>query len=398
MGTIKDLWVHAPGPLGTLAPLLAPLQPYVTDLNLILNDGGGINDGGGHPAWGRMLTGLANEGSGPIGPGNGASIDQYLGKMVGAATRFPVLEFGAALDYADGEEFCRLVYADGNNSMTAEGDPKKMFERMYGMPPSSAEPQKPLVGPKATVDHLAAEISSLQTRLSGEERTKLDVHLSGLRDLEKQIAGLASQNCARPTAPTTNCGCTGSMGEYQFVPQQVKEQMDLMVNALACDMTRVASFQLGQEGNGSMRFPFLGLLGDEGERGANMHYYSHADRPDDYANGGPMHQIHLWHAEQFAYLLSRLASVIDTDGKRLLDNTLVLWTTPMGEGRGHDSERLPLVTAGSAGGAVRVGQSYVTKDRYINDVLSTLTHVMEAPVDTYGDPGLSKGPLTELLA
>lgn len=395
MGTIKDHWVHPVGPLGTLGPLLAPLQPFVKDLNLILNDGGGVNEGGGHPAWGRLLTGLAKEDSGPAGPGNGASIDQYLGKVVGAATRFPVLEFGAALDYADAENFCRLIYADGKKSMTAEGDPKKMFERMYGMPPSSAEPQKPLVGPKAMVDRLSSELASLQSKLGPEERTKLDVHLSAVRDLEKQIAGLATQNCTRPTAPTVSCGCDGSRREYMNVPEQVKEQIDLMVNALACDMTRVASFQLGQEGNGSMRFPFLGLNGEDG--GATMHFYSHGDREDDYADNGPMYKIHLWFAEQFAYLLSRLAEVIDSDGKRLLDNTWVLWLTPMGEGRGHDSERLPLVTAGSAGGIVRTGQSFVTKDRYINDLHSTITHVMGAPVDTYGDPMLSKGPITELM-
>lgn len=395
MGTIKPHWIHPVGPLGTLGPILAPLQPYVKDLNLILNDGGGINDGGGHPAWGRMLTGLAKEDSGPAGPGNGASIDQYLGKVIGSATRFPSLEFGAALDYADGEEFCRLVYADGKKSMTAEGDPKKMFERLYGMPPSSAEPQKPLVGPKALVDRLSSELTSLQSRLSSEERTKLDVHLAAVRDLEKQAAGLAAQSCTRPTAPTVNCGCTGSMREYALVPEQVKQQMDLMVNALACDMTRVATFQLGQEGGGSMRFPFLGLNGEDG--GATMHFYSHNDRDDDYADGGPMYQIHLWFAEQFSYLLSRLAGVIDSDGKRLLDNTLVLWLTPMGEGRGHDSERLPLVSAGSAGGVVRTGQSFVTKDRFINDLHSTIAHVMGAPLQTYGDPMLSKGPITEVL-
>jgi hypothetical protein len=395
MGTIKDHWVHPVGPLGTLGPLLAPLQPFVKDLNLILGDGGGVHRGGGHPAWGRLLTGLAEETSGPTGPGNGASIDQYLGKVIGAATRFPVLEFGAGLDYADGETFCRLIYADGKKSMTAEGDPKRMFERMYGMPPAAAEPQKPLLGPKATIDRLNVEIASLQSRLGGEERTKLDLHLAAIRDLEKQIAGLSTQSCSRPEPPSVSCGCDGSKREYMFVPQQTKQQLDLVVSALACDMTRVVSFQLGQEGNGSMRFPFLGLNGEDG--GATMHFYSHGDRADDYVDQGPMYKIHLWYAEQFAYLVERLASVIESDGSRLLDNTWVLWLTPMGEGRRHDSERLPLVTAGSAGGAVRTGQSFLSKDRYINDLLATITHVMEAPIDTYGDAMLSQGPLAELL-
>ncbi len=399
MGTIKSRWVHPVGPLGTLGPLLAPLQPYVKDLNLILNDGGGVHNGGGHPALGRLLTGLAEKDSGPAGPGNGASIDQYLGKVLGAATRFPVLEFGAALDYSAGEEENRLVWADGKKSMTSEGDPKKMFERMYGLPPSSAEPTKPLVGPKAMVDRLSSEITAMQNTLGGAERTKLDVHLASIRDLEKQIAGLANQSCDKPTPPTVECGCRGNLGDYKLVPQQIREQIDLVVNALACDMTRIISFQVGSEGGGSMRFPFLKLdTHDVTMETQTMHFYSHNDRPDDYQDSGPMYQIHLWFAEQFAYLLSRLASVIDTDGKRLLDNTCVLWLTPMGEGRLHDSERLPLLTAGSAGGVVRTGQSIVTKDRYINDLLSTITHIMGAPVDTYGDPMLSKGPIAELLA
>lgn len=395
MGTVKQHWLHAPGPLGTLGPLLAPLQPHVKDLNLLLTDGGGVHNGGGHPAWGRLLTGLAEETSGPAGPGNGASIDQFLGQALGSATRFPVLELGAGLDYADGETLCRLLYADGKKSLTAEGDPKKVFERLYGGAPVDAE-AKPRVGPKAMVDRLSAEIASLQGRLGPAERNKLDVHLNSLRELEKQVAGLGSQSCGRPPLPSLDCGCNGSMRQYAFVPEQMKAQIDLLVGALACDMTRVVSFQLGQEGGGSMRFPFLGLNGEDG--GGTMHFYSHEDRTDDYADGGPMYKIHFWFAEQFAYLLDRLAAVIESDGTRLLDNTWVLWLTTMGEGRLHDSERLPLVTAGGAGGAIRVGQSYVFKDRYINDLHTTIGQVMGVPLDSYGDPSLCAGPLTELFA
>ncbi len=397
MGTIKQHWVQPPGPLTALGPIMAPLQPYLKDLNLILNDGGGVHEGGGHPGLGRMLTGLANKQTGAVGPGNGASIDQYLGKVLGAATRFPVLELGAALDYSNDPLQSFLAWAEGNKPMISEGDPKKVFERLYGSQPISAEPPKPRVGPKAMVDRLANEIGALQSRLSGEERLKLDVHLASIRGLEKQLAGLATQSCDRPTPPTAACGCRGDHGEYKVAPQQLTEQIDLAVNALACDMTRVISFQLGAEGGSSMRFPFLPLDAHGETAGQNMHFYSHMDRPDDYVDGGPMYAIHLWYAQQFAYLLSRLAGVIDTDGKRLLDNTLVVWASPMGEGRLHDSERLPLVTAGSAGGAVRTGQSIVTKDRFINDLWSTVGHVMGAPIDTFGDAMLSKGPITELL-
>jgi Protein of unknown function (DUF1552) len=402
MGTIKQHWVQPPGQLQKLGPLLAPLQPYMSDLNLILNDGGGVNKGGGHGAWGRLITGLALETSGPAGPGNGASIDQFLGKQIGSATRFPVLELGAALDYSDGEQYCRLVYADGKKSMTAEGDPTKTFQRLYGMSPGvTPPPSKPLLGPKAMVDRLTAEVSSLRKRLGPAEQTKLDVHLAALRDLEKQTALLQAQRCTAGVAPNVPCGCNGSRAEYKYVPQQTKAQLDLAVNALACDMTRVISFQLGQEGGGSMRVPFLDFLGPKGNdsNGETMHYFSHMDRPaTDYADGGPMYNIHLWFAEQFAYLLGKLKAVIDADGKSLLDNTWVVWVTPMGEGRLHDSERLPLLTAGRAGGSVVTGRSLVTKDRFINDLLSTITHVMGAPVDTYGDPMLNKGPLAELLA
>jgi hypothetical protein len=368
----------------------------VQDLNLILTDGGGVSKGGGHPALGRLLTGLAEEDSGPTGPGNGASIDQFLGKSIGQATRFPVLELGAGLDYAshNPETECRLLYAEGKQSMTAEGDPRKVFERLYGSAPAP-EPEKPRLGPKAMLDRLSTEIGQLQSRLTPSERTKLDVHLASLRDLEKQLAGLSTQACSRPEPPSIACGCDGSQRQYALVPTQMKLQLDLAVNALACDMTRVISFQLGQEGGGSMRFPFLGLNGEDG--GATMHFYSHGDRSDDYADGGPMYQIHYWFAEQFAYLLDRLAAVREADGTRLLDNTWVLWLTTMGEGRLHDSERLPLVTAGGAGGVARTGQSFLLKDRFINDLHTTIAQVMGVPIDGYGDAALCQGPLTELL-
>jgi hypothetical protein len=164
------------------------------------------------------------------------------------------------------------------------------------------------------------------------------------------------------------------------------------VNAFACDLTRIVSFQFGQEGGASMRFPFLGFP-DE-----TLHYWSHEDRPDDYIVDGPMWTFHTFFAEQFAYLLNKLKTTLDSDGGTLYDNTLVLWLTTMGEGRKHDSEHIPVVVAGGAGGAIAQGRSYVLKDRYINDLHLSVAHLMGVDIDSFGAPELSTRPITEFWA
>jgi hypothetical protein len=232
-------------------------------------------------------------------------------------------------------------------------------------------------------DSIAKELTALQGRLAGEERRKLEVHLSSIRDVEKQLGALGTQTCATPGAPKAL-----KASDANLTPEIMKAQIDLLVNALACDMTRVVSFQLGQEGNGSMRFPFLG-------HGGTLHSYSHEDR--FYPKGAAMYNCLLWGAEQFAYLVSKMKAVREGDGT-LLDNSWVLWVTTMHDGRHHNNGRIPLVTAGKAGGLMKVGQSLRLRNRFLTDLCTTMANVMDVKIDGYGDPSLSKGAIPELFA
>jgi len=387
MGTIPKWWQPAaPGPLQTLAPLLAPLQPFVRELNQFWVESG-VHRGGGHPAWSRLLTGLALGGPKEAGPGRGASLDQFLGTRIGAETRFPVLSFGAGLNYSDTPTFCRLMHAEGNTPLSAEGDPAKMFARLHGAAAAGGVPLKAGEDPAASrsmFDVLTKELTAVRARLGAEERQKLELHLTALRDVEKQVLALEGQSC--PTATLVPVPKISDKISDSQAPEVMKAQVELIANALACNLTRVVSFQLGQEGNGSMRFPFLGHTGV-------MHSYSHESQ--HYERGAAMWNIHLWYAEQFAHLVGKLQSVREGDGT-LLDNTLVVWLTTMSDGRLHDG-KTPVITAGRAGGAVRTGQFFSAK-RYTADLLATIANIMGVAIDSYGDPMLARGLISELTA
>jgi hypothetical protein len=387
MGTIMEHWEQPVGKLGTLKPLLAPLQPHVSDITQLYIEEGGIFNGGGHPGYSRTLTGLKDAGT--QGAGAGASIDQYLGKMIGGATRFPVLEFGAGLNYSgDPENFNRLLWAEGNKPLAAEDSPAAMFARLYGEEPGAVQPGASMRDPaldKSMFDAIAADITALQTRLVGEERAKLQLHLESIRNVERQVSQLNAQVCTGGSEPLAVRQEEETY--YQMTPAIVEAHTDLMVNALACDMTRVISFQMGQEGNGSMRFPFLGHEG-------TLHSYSHEDR--FFPPGEPMYNCLLWYGEQFASLLSKLKSVPDGDGT-LLDSTWVAWITTMHDGRLHNNGLLPLVTAGSGGGTMKTGEYIHVKNRYLTDMCTTIANVMDVPIDGYGDPELSNGNISELF-
>jgi hypothetical protein len=387
MGTIMEHWEQPVGKLVQLKPLLAPLQPHVQDISQLFIEEGGIFNGGGHPGYSRTLTGLKAPGT--EGIGQGASIDQFLGKELGRATRFPVLEFGAGLNYkGDPENFNRLIWAEGNKSLAAEDSPAAMFTRLFGDTPGGMAVMPPPRDPaldKSMFDTIAADLQALEGRLVGAERAKTQLHLESIRNLEKQITELQGQVCTPGTSPLSIRQDDETY--YLKTPEIMKAHTQLLVSALACDMTRVVCFQIGQEGNGSMRFPFLGHEG-------TLHSYSHEDR--FYPPGEPMYNALAWYGEQFAQLVAALKAIPEGDGT-LLDSTWVLWITTMHDGRHHNNGLLPLVTAGSLGGRVKTGEYLHVKNRYLSDLCTTIAHALDVPIDGYGDPQLSKGAISELF-
>ncbi|HMJ55083.1 MAG TPA: DUF1552 domain-containing protein [Polyangiaceae bacterium] len=175
------------------------------------------------------------------------------------------------------------------------------------------------------------------------------------------------------------------------MPTIGKLQMDIAAAALACDLTRVLTLQWTYA-ESTQTFPVLGI-------NEAHHVMSHAGDTDAAAQE-KLTQINVWYAEQFAYLLGKLASYKEGDGT-LLDNTAVLWCIEVGKGNNHAHRDLPFLLAGSCGGYFRTGRfvDYMAggaAGHPHNNLLVSLAQAMGTKDTTFGDPAHCTGPLPNL--
>jgi hypothetical protein len=162
---------------------------------------------------------------------------------------------------------------------------------------------------------------------------------------------------------------------------------DLLVMALGCDITRVASLQWSRSVSNT-RFTWLGI-----ETG--HHDLSHHG-DDDEAAVEALTSINQWYATQFAALLTKLARVPEGDGT-MLDNTLLLWCNELGKGNTHSRNDAPYVLAGGAGGALEAGRFLEYDEQPHNDLLVSLLNLMGIDDETFGNPEWCNGPLAGLV-
>jgi hypothetical protein len=234
------------------------------------------------------------------------------------------------------------------------------------------------------LDFLKDDLARLQTRVSSDDRARLEAHLAGVRSIEQRLDGSAV-SCAPITMPATFD--TRAMANY---PTVGKLQMDLMLLAHTCGMTRVSTF-MWANADSWQYYPWIGVNEEH-------HELSHAG-DDDAASKEKLVTINRWHAEQVAYLVGELASRREVDGSFMLDNTLLLWGNEIGVGNTHTYENIPWLIAGGAGGALRTGRYLQYGDRPHNDLLVSVCHAMGmTDVASFGIPGVCTGPLENLAA
>ena len=389
-------------PLDALPAILAPLDAHKQQLlvlkgvhmNSTVEDELGVaspnKPGGPHMKGpGAMLTGgslLAGSFTGAGGPAGWAdriSVDQAIANRLGSETRFPSLEFGVRIE---GQEPLRVIsYRGASQPNTAVDDPLQMYDRIFSdFALSDAERVQRLAEQKSVLDFLKDDIGRLQTRVTSEDRARLDAHLGGIRNIEQRLQSTLG-SCEPPAMPMS----LDSRAMENF-PMVGRLQLDLMLLAHRCDLTRVSTF-MWANADSWQYYPWIGVNEEH-------HELSHAGDEDGAARD-KLTAINVWHAEQLAYLLDGLAAADDPDGGSLLDHSLVLWGNELGAGNSHSYTDIPWLLAGGAGGALRTGRSLRFQDRPHNDLLVSVCNAMGMPdVTSFGIPGVCTGALQELLA
>ena len=162
-------------------------------------------------------------------------------------------------------------------------------------------------------------------------------------------------------------------------------QMDVLVHAMQCDLTRVATLQWSRSVD-KCTYPWL-----------RVNRWGH-DAAHDRSASAEKLRIYRWYAEQFAYLLGALQGVQEIDGSTMLDHTAILWASEFGNSGAHDGNNLMWVLMGNVDGYFTSGRVHNLPGRSTNDLLTTLCQAYGMSDSSYGDPAHNSGPIASLRA
>jgi hypothetical protein len=300
----------------------------------------------------------------------GPSLDQRVAAAIGGETLYRSLEVGVE------PHLKGLSFSGPDSRNTPESDPLALYERLFGATfrePGSEGGVDPRLGLRRSVlDAVLADSTSLRSRLGVQDRARLEQHMSAVRDLELRLTRLAEtparrEACVRPEPPLSLAEPEGRV----LMAERARLMADLSVMALACDMTRVLSFWFSD--------PLSSVLYPNATLG--HHQLTH-DEPGDQPQ---VNEIVKVSTGGLAYLLEGLAGVAEGEGS-LLDSAAVLATTDISEGRTHQIDEYPIVLAGRANGALRVGHHYRSHTKESTSHLAlSLLRALDVLAESYGE-------------
>lgn len=305
-------------------PLLKPLDAHRRDVTVFSHLDHGLK--GGHFAIHAYLTGVkAADAKGM--PDGGISMDQRAAEFVGSQTRFPSLTIGSEDGLHGG---CRMSWTRTGTRVPPIPGPRELFRTLFVNESAGAKKKAAdrILLQESILDAVQGDARSLQSRLSKTDRQKLDEYFSSIRDVEVKLQlDRQWQNIPKPKSPIDEPQNRGFANDLPAL-------YELMALALQTDSTRVATLEIG----GSFAASALGIR-------AGYHSLSHHGKAQ--ANINLLVQIEQYQMEQFAKFLDRLKSIREpnSDGT-LLDQTMVLMGSGMGNANSHRNSDLPIILAG----------------------------------------------------
>jgi hypothetical protein len=233
-----------------------------------------------------------------------------------------------------------LSWSSPTTPLPSEAHPRVVFERLFGEGGSSAVRRAALGKRASLLDWVRDDIDRLQRQLGSGDRAKVNEYLDTIREVERRIQKAEAQTLDNPLPDLDR-----PVGVPAAYADHAKLMFDLQLLALQGDVTRVITFQLARE-TSNRTYPEIGV--------PDPHHPTshHGGDPEKLAKIAKINQFHV---SLFAYFLERLASVTDGDGT-LLDHSVYLYGSGMGNPNIHDHVNLPIIVAGGGAGKIRGGR------------------------------------------
>jgi hypothetical protein len=310
----------------------------------------------------------------------GTSLDQLYARRFGQETPIPSMQL--CIENVDAAGGCSYGYscvytdtiswASPSDPMPMIRDPRVAFDQLFGVGATPSARAERRAEDKSILDWITADVSRLKRSLGAADQARLGDYLEDVREIERRIEATESFNRSGeqrelPGAP---------IGVPDSFEAHIKLMFDLQAIAFASDITRVFSFKLGRDASNR-------VFADSGVKTAFHSASHHQDREDRIRD---FQKINTYHVGMLPYFLDKLKNT--PDGERtLLDNTLVLYGSPMGNSNVHNHKRCPLILMGHAGGQLKGGLHIKAADATpMANVMLGMLHLLGLDeMRTFGD-------------
>ena len=322
----------------------------------------------------------------------GPSIDQLYAQKYGQDTAIPSMQlcienvdqsggcaYGYACVYTD-----TVSWADAETPLPMIRDPRYAFDQLFGVGATPAERAARRRTDRSILDWMTTEVSRLRNTLGASDRARLDSYLTDIEEIERRIKKIEERNSTgeHRELPGAPAGVPDSFSEH------VKLMYDLQALAFAGDITRVFTFKTGRDGSARV-YP---------ESGVNLPFHPashHGEREDRVTQFAA---INKYQVSLLPYFLDKLKATKEGDGN-LLDQTVIVYGSPMGNSNVHNHKRCPLFLMGHGGGILKGGLHHKAADGTpMANVFLTLAHGLGLDLPSFGDStgefGLNSAPET----
>jgi hypothetical protein len=281
--------------------------------------------------------------------------------------------YGYACVYTD-----TISWASPTEPLPMIRDPRVAFDQLFGTGGTPEQRAKRRRAKASILDFITGRVSDLKRELGPQDARRLDNYLENIREIERRIQMVEAQNTSGEMRelPEAPAGVPDSFEEH------VKLMFDLQALAFASDMTRVFSFKMGRDSSARV-YP---------ESGVEKPFHPASHHGGNEKNILDFAAINRYHVSMLPYFLDRLKETTEGD-MSLLDKTMVLYGSPMGDPNVHNHKRCPLFVAGGANGRLEGGMHLKAPDGtpMANAMLSMMHTLGLDDVEHFGD---STGPLS----
>jgi Protein of unknown function (DUF1552) len=390
IGIQKNLW--APAGVGNsfdLAPsVLSPLEPFRNDVTIVSNIDVRNAEAFTAPEIGgdhfRSSAVFLTQSHPKQTQGSdlhaGVSIDQIFAGKYGQETPIPSMQlcienvdqsggcsYGYSCAYTDS-----ISWASPSQPLPMIRDPRLVFDQLFGVGATPAERKERRAEDRSILDWLGTSMNRLKKDLGAADRARLDDYLEDVREIERRIQKVEAYNTSGEPRelPGAPIGVPDSFTEH------VKLMFDLQALAFASDLTRVFAFKLGRDASNRV-YPESGF---KGAFHSASHHQEKEDRILDFA------KINKYHVSLVPYFLEKLKNTPDGDGTSVLDNSVIIYGSPMGDSNVHNHKRVPMFIAGHAGGALK-GNMHVkaAEGTPMANAMLTVAHKLGLDMPSFGD-------------